>query len=85
MMSPMTGIHFRPSLTSCHSVRSARDYTLTAALNPASLSLVKYMPEWLPGASFKKRALHYRSVLQEFRDKPFEVAVKAFVRPSLHP
>jgi len=33
---------------------------------------LKYLPEWLPGAGFKRTARKWRSTLQEFYDKPFE-------------
>jgi hypothetical protein len=39
---------------------------------------VKYLPEWMPGAGFKKKATWKESVF-EMRDAPFEAVQKALV------
>jgi hypothetical protein len=33
---------------------------------------VKYIPSWLPGAGFKRKAKEYRVILEKFMDTPHE-------------
>jgi len=32
---------------------------------------LKYVPSWVPGASFQKQAEHWRKILEDIREKPF--------------
>ena len=41
-------------------------------------SLVKYVPEWMPGASFKRKAREWRGVAERFYTIPFD-----FVKHSM--
>jgi hypothetical protein len=41
-------------------------------------SLVKYVPEWMPGASFKRKAREWRGVAERFYTIPFD-----FVKQSM--
>ena len=41
---------------------------------------VKYVPEWVPGATFKKKARYWRELMPRFVDAPFDTAKKAIVR-----
>ncbi|KAJ7092623.1 cytochrome P450 [Mycena epipterygia] len=54
---------------------------LTQAINPGSflvdfLPVLKYVPSWFPGASFKRKAKKWAKSSLELRDSPFE-ALKA--------
>ena len=42
------------------------------------LALVKYVPEWMPGASFKRKAREWRGVAERFYTIPFD-----FVKQSM--
>ena len=42
------------------------------------LSSVKYVPEWMPGASFKRKAREWRGVAERFYTIPFD-----FVKQSM--
>lgn len=48
---------------------SPRSFGSTALIH---CSTVKYVPEWLPGAGFKKLAQQWNCKLNEFFDKPLE-------------
>ena len=41
---------------------------------------LKYIPDWFPGASFKKKALYYRQTLQCMIDLPFDRVEQQVVR-----
>jgi hypothetical protein len=43
-----------------------------------NLLLVKYVPEWMPGASFKRKAREWRGVAERFYTIPFD-----FVKQSM--
>ena len=49
------------------------------------LSPVKYIPEWVPGATFKKTARQWREVIFESYNKPFYFVKKQMVsKAHLH-
>ena len=45
---------------------------------------VKYVPEWMPGAGFKKRAREGYPIARALLDKPYEEAKGRFVRALLN-
>jgi hypothetical protein len=51
--------------------------------------LVRYVPPWVPGAGFQRKAARWRSVLAALVDRPFKVVkqelVCSFVSPGLTP
>ena len=48
--------------------------------------ILKYVPEWVPGASWKRNAMKWRSWEVDMREKPFDMALKSIVsRPALSP
>ena len=49
-------------------VSSLRHFGHTNSLTPVE---VKYVPDWFPGARFKKLAKHARNLLPPFVDEPF--------------
>ena len=43
------------------------------------LFVVKYLPEWLPGMSFKKLAREWRGVVESFYNTPYDFVKKQLV------
>lgn len=41
--------------------------------------IVKYLPSWFPGASFKRNAALWKAKMQEFVDRPYEHALDEMV------
>lgn len=46
--------------------------------------LVKHVPEWLPGAGFKRKANNWGKMMRDSVSVPFELVCKAFVRNRCH-
>lgn len=44
---------------------------------------VKYVPAWMPGAGFQKKAGAWKKSVLEMRDAPFEAVQKALVSAKL--
>lgn len=45
---------------------------------------LKHVPDWFPGAGFKRKASHWRKVNAEVAEKPFQfVAQQVVTSPSL--
>jgi hypothetical protein len=47
--------------------------------SPYSLT-VKYVPEWLPGAGFKRKARMWKDIVWQMPTAPFDVVKQALVR-----
>ena len=45
------------------------------------LSIVKNLPEWLPGTGFKKIAREWAGTVSDFYDKPYAFVKQQMVRP----
>ncbi|PCH43251.1 cytochrome P450 [Wolfiporia cocos MD-104 SS10] len=46
----------------------------TAGATPVDFfPILKYVPSWMPGAQYKRQALHVRRLVQEANNKPFEM------------
>jgi hypothetical protein len=45
-----------------------------------SIPLLKYMPSWMPGADFKRKAKEWKASATDMMNIPFEAAEKAIVR-----
>ena len=43
-------------------------------------NVVRYIPDWFPGAGFKQMAREFRKTFQELVDVPFEFVKKQMVR-----
>lgn len=43
------------------------------------LPILKYIPSWMPGASFKRKAAHWRRVNADMSDKPCEHVKESLV------
>ena len=48
-----------------------------------SIPLLKYVPTWMPGAGFKRKAKEWKALATEMMDSPFEAAQKAIVRTTI--
>lgn len=40
---------------------------------------MRYLPDWAPGAGFKKKAAAWRAKMEEFVDKPYEHLLQRMV------
>ena len=40
---------------------------------------MRYLPDWAPGAAFKKKATEWRAKMEEFVDKPYEHLLQRMV------
>ena len=47
--------------------------------------ILRYIPSWVPGATFQKEAKIYREIQDEFRQLPYEETIRNIVRLSKCP
>lgn len=45
--------------------------------------LLKFVPAWVPGAGFQRKALHWRRLLEDVFEKPYDLLKKQIVRKFL--
>ncbi|CAA7268861.1 unnamed protein product [Cyclocybe aegerita] len=50
-----------------------------------SFSILKYIPDWMPGASFKKKAKEWKACADEMRARPFEATLQNIKDKSAKP
>lgn len=43
------------------------------------IPILKYVPEWVPGAGFKRKARIWRKIQEDFREIPYSSSVEAMV------
>ncbi len=58
--------------------------TPSGFLEPTS-RLVKYVPEWMPGASFKRKAREWRGVAERFYTIPFDFVKQSMADGTVKP
>ena len=46
------------------------------------IPILKYVPDWFPGAGFKRKAAHWRRVNAEVAEKPFQFVTEQVVTLS---
>ncbi|KAK0229754.1 cytochrome P450 [Armillaria nabsnona] len=64
----------------------ANDITAGSGIWPVDLiPLLEYLPSWMPGASFKKKAAVWNTMLKEFAEDPFEEAKTAVKNGTILP
>ncbi|KAK0447316.1 cytochrome P450 [Armillaria borealis] len=64
----------------------ANDITAGSGIWPVDLiPLLEYLPSWMPGASFKKKAALWNTMLKEFAEDPFEEAKTAAKNGTILP
>lgn len=44
------------------------------------IPILRYVPEWVPGAGFQKKARIWRKIQEDFREIPYSSSVEAMVR-----
>jgi hypothetical protein len=42
--------------------------------------ILRYVPSWVPGATFQKEAKLYRQIQEEFRQLPYDETIRNIVR-----
>ncbi|KAG5722656.1 O-methylsterigmatocystin oxidoreductase [Termitomyces sp. T112] len=63
---------------------------MAEAANPGAffvefLPFLKHVPEWVPGASFQRKAREWKAAVYEMRDAPFETAMCAIKKGTASP
>lgn len=48
------------------------------------MPILKYVPDWFPGAGFKRQAKIWSKLREYMRDAPFAAAKRKFVREAFH-
>ena len=48
------------------------------------IPMLKYVPEFVPGAGFKKQARIWRKLQEDFRERPYLASVEAMVLFAFH-
>ena len=43
------------------------------------IPILKYVPEFVPGAGFQKQARIWRKIQEDFRERPFAASIEAMV------
>lgn len=43
------------------------------------IPILKYIPEFVPGAEFKKKARIWRKIQEDFRERPYSTSIEAMV------
>ena len=67
-------------------VKSASSAASVGAFLVDVIPILKYVPEFVPGAGFQKKARIWRKIQEEFRERPFIASVEAIVYAIyLHP
>jgi hypothetical protein len=49
------------------------------------IPFLKYIPEWMPGAGFKRQARIWFGLQKKFRERPFDDCLKELVITYFHP
>jgi len=57
-------------------VRAAFAAAMPGAFLIDSIPILRYVPEWIPGASFKRKAKEWRRQAEDMANKPFDAAMK---------
>lgn len=60
---------------------SAKDVTFPLIRRPS----VKYVPDWFPGAEFKRRAKEGYGIARDMLNKPYDLAKQRYVSLQCHP
>ncbi|TFK28470.1 cytochrome P450 [Coprinopsis marcescibilis] len=53
-------------------IKAAAEAGVPGAFFVDLIPLLRYVPEWLPGAGFKRKARGWRLLMEEMRDRPFD-------------
>ena len=68
-------------------VKSASGAASVGAFLVDVIPILKYVPEFVPGAGFKKKARIWRKLQEDFRERPFVASIEAMVHiwPYFYP
>jgi len=61
-------------------MKSIEDVTGSGTYLVDIFPILRYVPSWVPGATFQKQAKIYRQIQDEFRQLPYEAIVRNIVR-----
>ena len=64
-------------------MHTASQVTIPGALLVDMIPILKYVPEFVPGAGFQKRARIWRKLQEDFRSRPYLASIEAMVFYSL--
>ncbi|TFK33360.1 cytochrome P450, partial [Crucibulum laeve] len=75
------GIHIKPSRDPYIDLAEQAMATITAAAAPGAflvdmIPMLKYVPEWVPGAGFQRKAREWKKLAVRFREEPFDISEK---------
>ncbi|KAL1742443.1 cytochrome P450 [Schizophyllum fasciatum] len=65
-------------------LRMLTDSAVPGAFLVNSIPVLKYVPEWMPGAGFQRLAREWRPIAQEIMDRPFYEIKQSMVRMTGH-
>ena len=65
--------------TAEEAVKSAAELLIAGTFLVDTIPILKYVPEWFPGAQFQRKAAMMRKHSAEFRNAPFEATEKLMV------
>ena len=60
-------------------VQSALDATIPGAFLVDVMPCLKYIPSWVPGAGFQKKAREWRKLQEEVHELPYSETIKSMV------
>lgn len=64
------------------SVQALLEALIPGAFFVDFIPIMKYIPHWIPGASFKQRARRWRRWVDRMRNLPFDALLKSMVPPK---
>lgn len=65
---------------SVESLQHLTEATIPGAFLVDLIPALRYVPEWVPGAGFQRKAREWKKATNLFRDMPYEAAKQALVR-----
>lgn len=68
------------SLTSSRSVSVLPSPDVKHQELTATTSVVKHVPAWMPGAGWKRKAVKWRTLMQEAKNRPYDMLQEQIVR-----
>jgi hypothetical protein len=60
-------------------MKSASEAMIPGAFLVDVIPILKYVPEFMPGAGFQKQARIWRKLQEEFRERPYLASIEAMV------
>ncbi|CAA7261115.1 unnamed protein product [Cyclocybe aegerita] len=90
IMSVAYGLNVQPKDDPYIAMAEQGAHTLEAAAIPGAflvddLPILKYVPDWFPGAGFKRKAQEWKKIARRMIEKPFEAALHNIVAGAAIP